>query len=75
MREKLSNNYTFRLCPVCEYFCNTEEPDKYCSICGAELIDTCPECGKPITNPYAHFCKFCGKSYPNRNKKSNNKNN
>jgi len=68
----MNTEQDYKICPKCSsFFCGIDEPDKYCSICGAELIDKCLDCGKPITNPYAKFCKYCGKEYPGRIK--NNK--
>ncbi len=71
--KNMKTEHTFKICPSCEYFCNSLEPDKYCSICGAELISKCPNCGGEISNPYANFCKYCGKLYPGRTKEEHNK--
>jgi hypothetical protein len=68
MREKTKNLHLFKICPRCDFFCNVNEPDNYCSFCGTKLIETCPNCGKPIENPYANFCKYCGEVYPGRDK-------
>lgn len=50
--------------------------DKFCSICGAQIINTCLECGKPIhgieDSEYSYlfkyirpnYCYSCGKAYP-----------
>ncbi len=57
---------TFMICSNCEFFCDKKEPDKFCSLCGSTLIDNCPSCGKEIINPYAKFCKYCGKNYPGK---------
>lgn len=48
------------------FFCEVNEDDKYCSLCGAKLLENCPKCEYPITNPYAVFCKNCGSDYPHR---------
>ncbi|HRI45524.1 MAG: zinc ribbon domain-containing protein [Ignavibacteriaceae bacterium] len=58
--------HTFKICPSCSFFCSTNEPDHYCSLCGSELIKECPSCQKEIVNPYAKFCKYCGKNYPGK---------
>jgi len=59
---------TYKLCPNCSFFCNSNESDEYCSSCGSKLIDICLNCGESITNPYAQFCKYCGAQYPGRKK-------
>ncbi|PJA97190.1 MAG: hypothetical protein CO129_02495 [Ignavibacteriales bacterium CG_4_9_14_3_um_filter_34_10] len=58
--------HSFRICPNCDYFCNTKEEDLFCPDCGSNLLDKCPNCGKEINYPYAKFCKHCGKPYPGR---------
>ena len=58
----------YKICPGCTFFCNKNEPDEFCSLCGAKLINTCQICGKDINNPYAQFCKYCGAQYPGRKK-------
>jgi len=70
-KEKVKIEYKYKLCPVCSFFCNINEQDKFCSFCGSQLIEACPECGEAIANPYAKFCKYCGKNYPGRNTKGN----
>ncbi|RJP60814.1 MAG: hypothetical protein C4543_04360 [Ignavibacteriales bacterium] len=66
-KEKATLDHSYKICPSCSFFCSTKEVDKYCSFCGSELIDKCPECGEVILNAYAKFCKFCGTNYPSRN--------
>lgn len=61
----------YKICPQCNYFCREEEKDEYCSICGNELITKCQVCGEEIDNPYAEYCKKCGKKY--RTEKQDNK--
>lgn len=53
----------YKVCPNCNFFCGIEEPDKYCSKCGEELITTCQKCGEEIVNPYAKYCKHCSNKY------------
>ena len=51
--------------------------DKYCSICGAKTISTCPHCGNPIRGKYKvpnvvsfedysppKYCYNCGNPFP-----------
>ncbi len=64
-------NIQFKLCPKCNFFCGSEEADKFCSICGSELITKCPNCNNPISNSYAKYCKHCGKAYPGKVVKKN----
>ncbi len=64
--------HRYKICPECSFFCNETEKDNYCSYCGAKLILACPNCNKPIENPYAKFCKYCGKNYPGRETNFNN---
>ena len=61
----------YKICTRCKYFCREEEKDEYCSICGNELISECQTCGEKINNPYADYCKKCGRKY--RNEKKENK--
>lgn len=69
--ESLKIEHLYKLCPKCSFFCHKLEPDKYCSLCGTELIDSCPSCHKSISNPYAKYCKECGAEYPGKIKETN----
>jgi len=62
----------YKICPQCSFFCNTKEPDTFCSQCGSKLIDHCPSCRGKIANPYAKYCKYCGASLPGRNDNGKN---
>ena len=53
----------YKICPECNFFCRMEEEDRFCSYCGSELLKSCAACGKPIDNPYATCCKYCGSKY------------
>jgi hypothetical protein len=53
----------YRICPNCSNFSHISEEHKYCIICGEKLIDKCPKCDAPITNPTAKFCPKCGERY------------
>jgi len=55
--------YNYKICPTCDFFCNKLEKKIYCPKCGSKLIETCPNCGKPIYFPYSKFCSYCGKPY------------
>lgn len=59
IHEGFYSNY--KLCPRCSFFCGESESDKYCSLCGTFLIIECPGCHTKFDNPYAKFCKQCGK--------------
>lgn len=64
----------YKICTQCNYYCRIEEKDEYCSLCGARLIEKCDKCGETVDNPYAEYCKSCGKKYrndSNENKLSN----
>lgn len=63
------NENSYKLCPSCNYFCNTKELDQYCPLCGEKLYEECPECKNSIYYPYAVYCKFCGSKYPGRSDK------
>ena len=63
----------YRICPGCDFFCNSKEEDKFCSICGSELIESCPHCEGTISNPFAKYCKYCGKALPGRMQESKTK--
>lgn len=60
------NFHAYKLCPKCSFFCHLSEADKFCSLCGAELIEKCPTCLELISNPYAKYCKKCGVAYPGK---------
>jgi len=60
----------YRLCPKCGNFSNLEEEHLYCILCGTKLIDRCPHCEAPITNPTARFCYRCGYEYANAYKQN-----
>lgn len=50
----------YKLCSVCGNFVSLSEKDQFCVICGAKLIDECPNCREPILYPVARFCPSCG---------------
>ncbi|TNE73028.1 zinc-ribbon domain-containing protein [bacterium] len=56
---------TYKLCPACSNFCRSDEADKFCNVCGSELIEACQHCGTEIDMPYARYCKHCGSPYRN----------
>jgi len=70
-------NHTARyaLCPKCNFFVPVESEEQFCPICGAKLIRKCPNCSKPITNPYDRFCPFCGEPYRKKHSKGKSKGN
>lgn len=47
-----------KICPNCNYF--DEDGQKYCPLCGCDLIAKCPKCSLPINNPLSHYCAACG---------------
>lgn len=51
---------TYRLCPRCARAVPTSSGERYCVNDGTELLGACPQCGAPITSPYARFCVRCG---------------
>ena len=64
--ESIKIEQVYKLCPKCTFFCHKSEHDKFCSLCGTQLIESCPSCHAPISNPYAKYCKQCGSEYPGR---------
>lgn len=64
-------------CIVANYDSNRNHIDEFCTICGAEIINTCPHCSAPIRgniirpsivyagdfHPSA-YCYKCGNPYP-----------
>ncbi len=66
MNSKNKIEISYKLCTKCNFFCSMNELDEYCSLCGSKLIDVCPSCEREISNPYAHFCKYCGSAYPGK---------
>ncbi|MBX3009444.1 MAG: zinc ribbon domain-containing protein [Melioribacteraceae bacterium] len=63
----------YKICPHCSYFSHISEQDKYCSLCGSELLVKCTDCGHPYDNPYAKYCKHCGRLIKNVHDKENQK--
>ena len=60
MHQQENQCNTFKICPNCNYFCNTKEKDKFCPICGEKLLEECSHCKMQIDYPYSKFCKYCG---------------
>ena len=46
-------------CPHCH--AQVPQGAKFCSSCGAKLVNNCPECGAAVT-PGSKFCSQCGKA-------------
>ncbi|NOZ75794.1 MAG: hypothetical protein GXO90_10580 [FCB group bacterium] len=63
-------NPNYLICPQCNYFCHAVEDACFCPSCGHELERYCRQCRKPIDNPYANYCKYCGATYPGRPRNS-----
>lgn len=51
----------YKICTKCNYFTRVEAPDDFCPNCGTKLISECRNCSEKIDNPYANYCKKCGK--------------
>ncbi|WP_019588401.1 double zinc ribbon domain-containing protein [Deinococcus apachensis] len=51
---------TYRLCPHCARAVPGHSAEFYCANDGTRLLEVCPQCGAPITSPYARFCVRCG---------------
>lgn len=71
INESIYSNY--KLCPRCTFFCGETESDKYCSLCGTQLITECSCCLTKYDNPYAKYCKQCGKTIRSELKEPNDK--
>jgi hypothetical protein len=56
----LATHERYRLCPQCANFCALAEPQAYCMICGAMMIEECGGCKEPIIYPTARYCPACG---------------
>ena len=66
------------------YYSNPEFNKKYCTTCGSRTFKECPNCGEDIegdfhvpgvidlggSNPVPDICKYCGKDFPWKSKKS-----
>lgn len=50
----------YRLCPRCARAVPSTSEERYCANDGTRLLEVCPQCGAPITSPYARFCVRCG---------------
>ena len=50
----------YRLCPRCARAVPGSSAERYCANDGTRLLEVCPQCGAPITSPYARFCVRCG---------------
>ncbi len=61
VRKTFVEKERYKLCPSCGYFVGFAEAQSYCMICGARLIEGCPDCLEPIIYPVAKFCPVCGR--------------
>jgi predicted amidophosphoribosyltransferase len=50
----------YRLCPRCFRAVPANSSERYCINDGSWLLEHCPLCSAPITNPYARYCAGCG---------------
>jgi predicted amidophosphoribosyltransferase len=50
----------YKLCPGCKNFMPFEIQDKYCYLCGEEMLEVCPACKEPIIYPTSTYCPVCG---------------
>lgn len=50
----------YKICIDCGNFILYTDKEKYCSVCGKELIFKCPDCLEPIIYPVSKFCPVCG---------------
>jgi hypothetical protein len=50
----------YRLCPRCFRAVQANSSERYCINDGSWLLEQCPLCSAPITNPYARYCATCG---------------
>jgi predicted amidophosphoribosyltransferase len=50
----------YKICPDCGNFILYSNKEKFCSVCGKELICKCPNCLEPIIYPVSKFCPVCG---------------
>lgn len=51
----------YHLCPLCFRATPTAAHERFCPNDGTPLLSVCPNCGVPITSPYARHCTACGK--------------
>jgi predicted RNA-binding Zn-ribbon protein involved in translation (DUF1610 family) len=50
----------FRLCVRCFRAVPTSANERYCINDGTQMLERCPMCNSPISNPYARYCATCG---------------
>jgi len=50
----------YKLCPDCKNFMPFEIQDKFCYLCGKEMLESCPACNEPIIYPTSTYCPVCG---------------
>ena len=65
---------TYKLCPHCGNFINSEIEDKFCYLCGTPYIDKCPRCSESIIYPLAKECPACGYKIINKENSQFNSN-
>jgi predicted amidophosphoribosyltransferase len=49
-----------QLCPSCGSFVQYAERVSFCILCGARLLNDCPQCHEHIVFPTGKFCPSCG---------------
>ncbi|MFN3266987.1 MAG: double zinc ribbon domain-containing protein [Deinococcales bacterium] len=50
----------YKICPKCARVTPSSLSEQYCANDGAKLLEACPHCQKPFTNPYSRYCPHCG---------------
>jgi len=57
---------TYLVCPACFRAVARQTGERFCMNDGTPLLAACPQCGQPVTSPYARFCHRCGAAYAAR---------
>lgn len=70
MKSKTVTKERYKLCTNCKNFMPYEEQDKFCYLCGTEMIEECPACKEPIIYPTSTYCPVCGVILIKNNHKS-----
>jgi hypothetical protein len=58
--EQNHESLSYRLCPRCTRTVHASSNEHHCINDGTRMLEACPVCGTPITNPYARYCATCG---------------
>jgi hypothetical protein len=56
----MEETVVLNVCLSCDYYGVSTE--KFCPLCGSQLVHCCEACGERLANPFARFCVQCGRA-------------